>query len=44
LVKFLLEGVAGNPELNLKDNIHPNEEGHKILSENVWSVLKKFLS
>ncbi len=44
LVKFLLEGVAGNPALNLQDNIHPNVEGHKILTETVWSELKKFLS
>lgn len=44
LIKFLLEGVAGNPDLNLQDNIHPNVEGHKILTETVWSELKKYLS
>lgn len=39
LIPFLLEGVAGIPELNLDDGIHPTAEGHKILAENVWQVL-----
>ncbi|HEX8690845.1 MAG TPA: arylesterase [Longimicrobium sp.] len=43
LVPFLLEGVAGNPELNLGDGIHPNERGHRILAENVWRVLEPVL-
>jgi acyl-CoA thioesterase-1 len=40
LVPYLLEGVGGNPILNLADRIHPNAAGHKILAENVWSVLE----
>ena len=40
LVPYLLEGVGGNPELNLPDLIHPNAAGHKILAENVWRVLE----
>jgi acyl-CoA thioesterase I len=40
LVPFLLEGVFGNPALNLFDRIHPNPAGHKILVENVWRVLE----
>lgn len=40
LVPYLLEGVAGNPSLNLSDNIHPNAAGQKILAENVWRVLE----
>ncbi|WP_435625351.1 arylesterase [Flagellimonas sp.] len=40
LIPFLLEGVAGIPELNLEDGIHPTPEGHEIVKENVWSVLK----
>lgn len=40
LIPFLLEGVGGNPELNLSDRIHPNPRGHRILAENVWAVLK----
>ena len=41
LIPFLLEGVAGNPDLNLEDGIHPTAEGHQILSENVWEVLSE---
>jgi len=40
LVHYLLEGVAGNPSLNLFDGIHPNAAGQKILAENVWRVLE----
>jgi acyl-CoA thioesterase-1 len=43
LIPFLLEGVGGNPELNQPDHIHPNVEGHKIVAENVWKVLKPVL-
>lgn len=43
LVPFLLAGVAGNPALNLPDGIHPTAQGHKILCENVWKVLKPIL-
>ncbi|HSR68474.1 MAG TPA: arylesterase [Acidobacteriota bacterium] len=43
LIPFLLEGVAAQPNLNLTDGIHPNAEGHKILAENVWEVLKPLL-
>jgi acyl-CoA thioesterase I len=39
LVPYLLEGVAGNPSLNLPDGIHPNAAGQKNLAENVWRVL-----
>ncbi len=39
LIPFLLEGVGGIPRLNLPDGIHPTEEGHRIVAENVWKVL-----
>jgi len=39
-VPYLLEGVSGNPSLNLPDGIHPNAAGQKILAENVWRVLE----
>src|SRR4029078_4254695 len=39
LVSYLLEGVAGDPSLNLPDGIHPNAAGQKVLAENVWRVL-----
>ena len=40
LVPYLLQGVAGDPSLNLSDSIHPNAAGQKILAENVWRVLE----
>ena len=40
LVPYLLQGVAGNPSLNLPDGIHPNAAGQKVLAENVWRVLE----
>jgi len=44
LIPFLLKGVGGEPALNQADGIHPNEEGHKIVAENVWAVLKNVLT
>jgi len=43
LIPFLLEGVAGDPELNLPDGIHPTEEGHQRVAETVWQYLQPLL-
>lgn len=43
LIPFILEGVGGVPELNLPDGIHPTPTGHKIVADNVWSILKPLL-
>jgi acyl-CoA thioesterase-1 len=43
LIPFLLEGVAGVPELNQDDHIHPTAEGHERLARNVWQVLEGVL-
>jgi acyl-CoA thioesterase-1 len=40
LVPYFLDGVAGNPSLNLPDGIHPNAAGQRVLAENVWRVLE----
>jgi len=40
LVPTLLQGVAGDPSLNLPDRVHPNAAGHLILADNVWRVLE----
>ncbi|MGE0633906.1 MAG: arylesterase [Pseudobdellovibrionaceae bacterium] len=40
LIPFLLDKVGGQSKLNLADGIHPNEEGHKIIAETVYKVLK----
>jgi len=43
LIPFLLEGVGGRPEFNQPDGIHPNVQGHAIVAETVWKVLKPLL-
>lgn len=43
IIPFLLKDVGGIPELNLEDGIHPNEEGQKIVANNVWEVLNEFV-
>ncbi len=43
LVPFLLERVAGIPELNQADGIHPTAEGARLVADNVWTVLKPVL-
>jgi acyl-CoA thioesterase I len=40
LIPFFLEGVAGEPSLNQPDGIHPTAEGHRIMSEEVWRILR----
>ncbi len=40
LIPSLLEGVAGKPELNQADGIHPNEEGAALVADNVWKILE----
>jgi acyl-CoA thioesterase-1 len=43
LIPFLLDGVAGVRDLNQGDGIHPNEEGERIVANNVWKALKPLL-
>lgn len=43
LVPFLLEGVGGQPKLNLDDQIHPNPAGHRVVASTVWNVLRTLL-
>lgn len=40
---FLLDGVAMKKELNQPDGIHPNAEGEKIMTDNVYNALKPML-
>ena len=40
VIPFFLEGVAGNPELNQWDRVHPNAAGQRVLADNVWRVLE----
>jgi acyl-CoA thioesterase-1 len=40
---FILEGIALDKKLNQADGIHPNAEGAKILTENVYKALQPLL-
>ncbi|MDX1636418.1 MAG: arylesterase [Balneolaceae bacterium] len=42
-IPFILEGAALDPDLMQSDDIHPNAEGHKVVADNVWEVLKPVL-
>lgn len=43
LIPFLLDGVGGEPELNLPDGIHPTAKGHEMVAGNVWKALEPLL-
>jgi acyl-CoA thioesterase-1 len=43
LIPFILEGVGGEAKFNQQDGIHPTEEGHQIVAENVWEELRPIL-
>lgn len=43
LAPFLLTGVADRPELFQPDRIHPNDQAHPIMLDNVWPHLKPLL-
>jgi acyl-CoA thioesterase I len=43
LVPFLLDRVAGIPDLNIADGIHPNPAGARIVEQTVWQVLEPLL-
>lgn len=40
---FLLDNVAMKKELNQADGIHPNPEGEKIMTDNIYKALKPML-
>ena len=40
---FLLENVALKKELNQADGIHPNPEGERIMTDNIYKALKPML-
>lgn len=43
LMPFILQDVAGEPELNQADGIHPTAEGQQIIAENLWGYLEPLL-
>ena len=42
-VPFLLDGVAGNADLNQADGIHPNAEGAQMVAVHLWPALQRML-
>lgn len=42
LYPFFLDGVAGIPELNLSDGIHPNPKGIAVMVENILPTAQAF--
>jgi acyl-CoA thioesterase-1 len=41
LAPFLLEGVAGQPGLNLPDGVHPNARGHEIMADHLFPTVEE---
>lgn len=44
LIPFPLADVAGHPELNQDDGIHPTAEGTELVAERIWAVLRPALT
>ena len=43
-VPFYLDGVAGIPDLNLGDGLHPNTEGSRVIERTIWAALEPLLA
>jgi acyl-CoA thioesterase I len=44
LLPFLLDGVAGEPSLNLPDGMHPNARGHERIARTLWPAIRMELT
>jgi acyl-CoA thioesterase-1 len=42
-IPFFMEGVAGDPEFNLPDGLHPTAEGHKLIAAKILPVLRELV-
>ena len=42
-IPFLLEGIAGDPELNRFGDIHPTAEGYAIVVRNVLETIESLI-
>ncbi|MBW7856895.1 MAG: hypothetical protein H3C43_01000 [Leptonema sp. (in: Bacteria)] len=40
LIPFPMVDVVGRPNLNLEDGLHPNQEGYRIIANQIWPYLK----
>ena len=43
LIPFLLDRVGGVPALNQPDGIHPTAEGHQLVADTVWRIIRPLL-
>jgi acyl-CoA thioesterase-1 len=43
-VPFLLEGVAGVPDLNQADGVHPTSAGAARIAEHLWPAVKTMIA
>lgn len=43
LARFILEGIATNPELMQSDGIHPTAEAQPMMLDNIWGDLEPML-
>ena len=41
---FFLDGVAGDPTLNLADRIHPNRDGIQVIVKNIMPSVETLLA
>jgi acyl-CoA thioesterase-1 len=44
LGRFILEGIAENPDLMQNDGIHPKAEAQEMMLDNIWTNLESMLS
>jgi len=44
LIPFLLDGVAGLPDMNQSDGIHPTAAGAEKVADTVWSALRPLVN
>lgn len=44
LSRFILDGIAENPELMQRDGIHPTAEAQPMMLDNVWPDLEAMIS
>lgn len=40
---FFLQGIAGDPKLNLQDGMHPNAEGVAVIVKNILPTVEDFI-
>lgn len=43
LIPMIMDKIGGNQELMQSDGLHPTPEGHEVIADTVWEVLRSFL-